>query len=111
MYSIKVPSELKIGGHTFKVVNNSDLDADGNRATINFKYLVISIHPHKKSSIKAQGFIHEIMHGIDLIYLNRQIDSDNIIEPLAEGLWQILDQLGIELDFGALEDETRKEEA
>lgn len=107
--SIKIPPELKIGGHTFKIVNNSDLDSDGLRARIDFKRLVISIHPHKKSSVKAQGFIHEIMHSIDYIYLNRRIDNDDIIEPLAEGLWQLLEQLGIEFDFGALEDESRKE--
>ena len=109
MYSIKVPPELKFGGHTFKVVNNSDLDANGIRACINYNRLVISIHPDKLESVKAQAFIHEALHAIDLIYLNRQIDNENIIEPLAEGIWQILDQLGIELDFGALEDESRKE--
>ena len=108
MYSIKVPSELKVGGHTFRVVTNSDLSSDGIRAHIDYKRLVISIHPNKPDSAKSQAFIHEAIHSIDLIYLNRQIDNENIVEPLAEGLWQILEQLGIQFDFGALEDETRK---
>lgn len=109
MYNIKIRKELKFGGHTFRIVKDRGLDSDGIRAAIDFKRLVISINPDKKPSVRAQGLIHEIIHGVDEIYLNRQLGSDNIVEPLAEGIWQVLDQLGIAFDFVEVEDETRKE--
>ena len=56
------------------------------------------------------AIFYSLHYGVDLIYLNRQLDNENIIEPLAEGLWQVLEQLGIEFDFSDLEDKSHKED-
>ncbi len=108
MYSIKIPDKIQIGGHYFSVVVDEGLSSDGNRAKVDYRRLVISIHPNRKDSIKSEAIIHEVLHAINTVYLNNQIDSEDIIEPLAEGLWQVFEQLGIEFDFGALPDETKK---
>ena len=104
---IVIPKEIKIGGHTFRIMLDRGLVADGIRAHIDFKRLVIGINPDKKDSIKAEALLHEFFHGVNLIYLNNRIDSDDEIEPLAEGVFQILDQLGMEFDWSGLPDETR----
>jgi len=105
--NIKIPQEIKVGGHAFKVVLDNIGEGYGRRADIDYKRLVISIVPDKVYSVKNEGFIHEILHAIDTVYLSRKIDSEDIIEPLAEGLWQVFEQLGIEFDFSGLENTSR----
>jgi len=53
-----------------------------------------------------EGFIHEILHAVNQVYLNAQIEQEDTIEPLAEGIWQVLEQLGIQFDFSGIKDET-----
>ena len=105
---IKIPSFLKIGGHNFRVVLDDTSEGFGRRAEIDYKRLEIRIVPNKHHSVKSQGLIHELVHAIDEIYLNRQIETENIIEPLAEGIWQFLEQLGIEFNFDELTDESKQ---
>jgi len=97
---IKVPNKLFIAGHLFTIEQDVDnLDIDGQRARIDYKRLRILLNLQKKESVLSEGFIHEILHGIDEVYLNSQIDNENIIEPFAEGIWQVLQQLGIQFDL------------
>lgn len=109
MVVIRVPRSIKIGGHNIRIVYNRDLAASGERARIDWNRLVISVHPDKAASVKGQGLLHEFVHGVDTIYLNRQIEREEIIDPLAEGLWQILEQLGVEFVWDDIDDETRRE--
>ena len=109
MTKIIVPSEIKVGGHIFRIVANRNLDANGKRAEIDFKRLVISLNTEKKYSIVQEGFIHEILHAVNQIFLNAQIESEDIIEPMAEGIWQVLEQLSIEFDFVNITDETPRD--
>lgn len=107
MVTIKIPAKIQVGGHYFNIVHNSDIDAGGDRAKIDFKRLVISLHPEKHPTIKGQSLIHEFLHAVIEIYLNGQIQSEDMVEPLSEGLWQIFQQLEIEFDYSNLTDETR----
>ncbi len=91
----------------FSLVCDNGIDGFGRRADIDYKRLTIHINPEKRLSVKCEGLLHELLHAISTIYANDQLE-ENEIESLAEGLWQVFEQLGVIFDFSKLRDISEK---
>lgn len=83
---MKIPKELKIGGHTVTVDCSKELEGmSGESDTANNK---INICKTIKQSQKESTLIHEIFH-----FMNATLDDGDghrILDSLAEQLYQVL---------------------
>lgn len=98
---MKIPKELKIGGHVYRIVYPYIFQERGD---------CCGIHQYSDRSIRIQEtdsggtkrtdsgirqiLLHEIMHAIDCVFCMEQIgkeaDKDHMIDGIAEGLTQLL---------------------
>jgi len=53
---------------------------------------------------RTETLLHELIHCVNKVYLNGNLGED-VVSALAEGLNQVLPQLGIEFDWSELESE------
>jgi hypothetical protein len=97
-YTIKVPRKLKLGVKNISTYFNLNLNIDENRVG---QYSVreerIDILPMQPSSELSICYWHEWLHIIDRQY-GCGIGEDNI-DRMAHGLAEIVEKLGIELDW------------
>ena len=107
-----IPKTLKIGGHNFKIRYPYIFDKDNltgqycpETDEIKIKQLTLSGEAQAKSS-QYICFLHEILHAINDIYcmnqLGRECNTEEIIDALAEGMYQVL------VDNGYLVEESKK---
>ena len=102
---VKVPKQIQIGGHTYKVLYKPYLSKDdGNRGGINHRKQVIYIEPENPASQKNATMLHEILHFIETVFDLNLTDEDT--DRISEGLFQVLsDSFGVEFDWGDIEKE------
>jgi hypothetical protein len=85
---MKIPSELKIGGHTIKVILDEHMPEDLDAEYISHKQ-IIRLDAFNPQSLLESSLIHEIMH-----VLNGTFDNDtlghSLLDSLAEQLYQVL---------------------
>jgi len=93
---IKVPREIKIGTHTFKVKLDPHLHADEEKyGQINYRTQEIRIWSDAPASTKNEALLHEIIHLAQHVYRVEITDQD--IDRIAETIAQFLsDNLHIE---------------
>jgi len=96
---IKVPRTIRIGGHQYTIVFSQGVSDAGDYGRVNHRTLTIELAPERPMSQKAASLIHEILHIINNVYNNRHCEEDDL-DALAEGFNQVLEALGIELDWG-----------
>ena len=96
---IKVPREVKIGTHTFKVKLNPHLQTDEkNYGDINYRTEEIRIWADAPLSLRNEVLLHEIIHLAQHIY--RVEISDPDIDRVAETIGQFLfNNLQIRFDW------------
>jgi hypothetical protein len=99
---IIVPSTIRIGGLDFKIGLQEDLSDDGTFGDANFRRLRMRIGSNLLLPLKSVAYLHEILHSINSVYLPREALDEGTIITLSQGLWQVLEQLGIEFDFSGL---------
>ena len=100
---MEFPVSLKIGGHEYKVLypyhfkEREDIAAQCDKALGEIRINDIDLGGNKKPESNIMvSFLHEIIHAVDKIYCNCQIDrlggeaSEKIVEGLSEGLYQVL---------------------
>lgn len=93
---IKIPESIKIGGHTYKVLYQPNLArVEGRQGRIMYPIQEIVLYPDLHSDALSQGFIHELMHGIDRHYLGETLE-ERVVEVLSEGIFQVLLDMGIQ---------------
>ena len=102
---IKIPKQIQIGGHTYKVFYRPYLSKDdGNRGGINHRKQVIYIEPENPASQKNATMLHEILHFIETVFALNLTDDD--VDRISEGLLQVFsDGFGVEFDWGDIETE------
>lgn len=96
-----IPSTLKIGGHTYKVLKNYHFSQNTNLCAqaghdemeIRISGLTLSGKLRPRSTLE-ESFLHEILHCVDLVYNNAKLD-ENTISNLSQGLYQVLKDSGI----------------
>lgn len=93
---MKIPKFIKVGGHTYEVVFAEGLwMRDG---------LVGQARHYTEQTLEVEAalcpegiglsFVHETLHAIDRIYNNHAL-SEDAVDALAEGLFQVLSDMGI----------------
>jgi hypothetical protein len=95
---MKLPEQIKIGGHTVKVISpygfkeRVDLAAqcDHNMNEIRMDTLD-NTHTELPESVIMVNFIHEVLHRIDFISGHKVFrDNEPAIEGISEGIYQVL---------------------
>lgn len=99
---IEVPSRIQIGGHYYKVIMDDRISDFGQRGDINYLRQKITVRVNSPISQRSESLVHEVIHFINQVYCNGSLEERDI-DPLSEGLWQFLSQLGIELDWSNIE--------
>lgn len=100
---MNIPEKLKIGGHKYKVLfpyhfkERIDVQAQNDTALNEIRINNVDQCGNiRESSNVDVSFLHEIIHTVDFIYCNRQIENlghearERIVEGLSEGLYQVL---------------------
>lgn len=93
---MKIPKKLKVGGHTYTVLNKykfvdrSDRCGQSDHDTLEIKLAHLTQNGFRRSeSCMGETFIHELLHCADITY-NSHLLTEEMVERLANGLWQIL---------------------
>jgi len=105
---MKVPQSITVGGHSYRIVLNDELVDDNSCATVNHRKLRIEINPVRPPSQRTEAFIHELIHIIDRVYVNNELEERQIV-GISEGLNQIISQLNIDLDWGDIKERNEEE--
>lgn len=98
MIKVKVPPQIQIGGHSYKLIFDKMVDHFDKTATLSERTQEIMLAPNLSSSTLAISLYHEVQHFIAHVWVCEI--SELIIESLAQGWFQFLNvDLGIELDW------------
>jgi len=97
------PKEIQIGGHIYKIILKDATTVDengqncGDSCQLNLEIRIatklIDGTKREASSMEAT-FWHEVLHQIDRVYAAKDTLDEGTIERLAQGLYQVLLQLG-----------------
>ena len=103
---IKVPREIQVGGHTYRVLLSKDgLRDECYHGVVNHRTQEIRINAQRPASQRAEAFLHEILHVVDIVYGQKE-SKEEIIHNFGEGLTQALCKgLDIELDWSDIPEE------
>lgn len=104
MITLNIPKTLQVGGHTYSIALKDGLADDNERGLVNHRLQRIEINPQRPDSQKSEALIHETLHIINLVYANGHLGEDGL-SALSEGLFQLLQQLGIVFDWGSIPNE------
>lgn len=97
---IRVPRRLQIGGHIYSIEYNDEIERTNHFwGTHDHRALKIEIYPNIRSTVKASTLIHEVLHAISTVYSQDQMEEDKV-QSLAEGILQVMGELGITFDWG-----------
>lgn len=81
---MKIPKQLKIGGHKYKVlITKTGLDS-GDYGELEIETNTIRINPDLPQSNKESTLIHEILHAV-----NTTLDHE-LLDSLSEQIYQVL---------------------
>ncbi len=97
---LKVPNEIRVGGHVYSIALSNDLKDSDCNAAVNHRLKVIVINTDRPESQKIEGLGHELIHIVNHVY-NCNLEEDDV-RRLSEGLFQVFSQLGIEVDWSAV---------
>lgn len=104
---ILVPSKIQVGGHPYQIKLSKSIRAEnGDNGDINHRTQLVRISTDVAASQQAQSLYHEILHAVNRIYCYGQIEEREL-DGAAEGLAQVLQQFGVELNWGSIEVEER----
>lgn len=93
-----IPNTIQVGGHTYSIVFNDELEDGNDHAIVNHRLLRIELNPDRPPSQRVEALIHEWLHIINNVYANNRL-AETDIEDLSQGLYQVFQQLGIEFDY------------
>ena len=98
-----LPKELKIGGHTYKVLfpyqftERTDIWGQHGAGTTTIKVADESATGEKLTKTRVwEVFLHEILHAIDAQTGHRVFeDNESAIDGIGEALYQVLNDNGL----------------
>ena len=90
---IPIPKSIPVGGHIYKVrlVRNLFKDTAESAQCL---YWSEQINIDTDVPSLTESFIHEVFHAVDRIYNNHSLSEDTV-DALAEGWFQVLSDMGI----------------
>lgn len=99
--SVKIPrpKKIKVGGHEYKVVLDDSILLNEQRVgEVDHNNCIIRVHTPLAHDKAVVTFWHETVHAINYVFLDSKlVEAD--IAGLAEGLYQVLQGMGIEIDW------------
>ena len=96
---IKVPNQIKIGGHWVKIFYEENLsEYYGKNGQARLSKNELALDKELAESQKSHALIHELFHFIDNTYNNYKLDED-ATNALATGIHTLLVDLGVKLDW------------
>ncbi len=94
---MKIPKKIKIGGFIWEVKESKEVTAEGNcYGSTHHSLQKIFLEPKMTKQKTEQVFLHEVLHAIwdhAGMNANKKFDKESeemIINPLANGLYQVL---------------------
>ncbi len=97
-HEVKIPKRLRVAGHTYKISINTrtdkGLDSEHYRGVHSDLLRTIEIKSNLSEEETSCTFLHECIHAVDVTYCASHLAEDDI-RSLANGLHQILEQLGV----------------
>ena len=85
---MKIPNKLKIGGHTFKVLEKDLTNACGQTEYLG---LTITIDKDAKQSVKEATLLHEIIcHCINTTFTGESHPAHALMDSISEQIYQVL---------------------
>jgi len=102
MIKIKVPGEIKIGTHTYKIMFDRAIRTDDDRiGEANHRTQIIKIWTEAPLSMKNEALLHELIHIAEYYFRVRIDDAD--IDRIAQCMCDFLfNNLGIEFDWSLI---------
>lgn len=97
MITFKVPNQIQVGGHIYRIVLSPDLRDSNTNAAVNHRLQVVVINSDRPESEKIEGLGHELVHIINSVYDCGFEETQ--INRIGQGLFQVFSQLGIKLDW------------
>jgi hypothetical protein len=99
MIEIGIPGSIRVGGLDYQIEcseeASKELRSNGNWGEHNGWLQRIRLRKELSSQAQSQVFLHEIIHAISDIYLNGKLNDDDMVDPLAQGLTQVFEELGV----------------
>ena len=97
-HKVKIPKKLKVAGHSYKVCRNpqltKELESEGYRGSHSDFLRVIEMRDDLSDEETSCTFVHECIHACDVVFCCAHL-SESDIKGMANGLHQILEQLGV----------------
>lgn len=98
MIEIELPRTIKVGGFTYTIEVSAEHDRDlqGRALWAEHSGALKRIRVDSQCSSEqfAESFGHELLHALDCVYNNNKLTEEDT-NGLAQGLFQVLEQLGI----------------
>ena len=92
---MKIPEKIRVGGHIYTIEYSKDLVRDDNRlGQVCWQKMLVLLEENQAWSSLVVSFLHETLHLIDKHYNNKALTEDEV-DSIAEGLFQVLSDMGI----------------
>lgn len=97
---IKIPKQIKIAGRTYTIkFSKNIIRDDGDRGTVCYGTQIIELYDRLEKEQLAVTFLHEYIHAVEQHLCGREIISEATTCGLSEGIYQLLDNFGIEFSW------------
>ncbi|MFA5382416.1 MAG: hypothetical protein WC356_04565 [Candidatus Micrarchaeia archaeon] len=97
MKPLEVP--LQIGGHNYKTIYDSTIAiTEGRQGQHSANAAEIRIFESMEEPGRTTTWLHEMMEAVNEVYCNGELEHRHI-EQIAQALYQILPQLGAEIEW------------
>ena len=96
---IKLPQKLRIGGFDYTIeIADKELESKKVLGDVSHYLKRIRLRSDVSDQELLNDFLHEVLHSIDYVF-NDDRTEEGTITVLANGLHQVLSQLGIEVNI------------
>ena len=96
---MKLPTKIEIGGFVYSItIAEGELEGKSCYADVSHYLKRIRVKENLTEEELINSLIHEVLHGIDYVYLNEMLE-ERTIAVLANGLHQALKQLGFKITY------------
>ena len=89
---MKIPKKILVGGKCYRIIKNYSFKETSLWGQADHNTLEIRLSGGLASIQLEEVFLHEIIHCVDEIYLNRKLSEDEI-NGFSQGMFQVLNTI------------------
>ena len=102
---VKIPQRIKVAGHWLEIQLEEGLSYRHKKlGQCDIENLVIYIEKSIPPSLQSHTLVHELLHAISDQFVGANAFSEETVGQLATGVWTMLSDLGIELDWSNIKE-------